>query len=80
MMLGKKHDGCGGFWRVASNITEKAETIANEHEDAAILTCSKCKRTCIDDTTSSRPDRYRKVPDQSVFAMTPKKTNGAAHG
>lgn len=74
MMLGKKHDGCGGIWRVAKNISEKAESIANEHEDAAILTCSLCKRSVIDDTTHSRPDRYRKarVPDQGVFEVVVK--------
>lgn len=71
MMLGKKHVGCGGTWRVAPKITEEQEASANEHEDAAILVCHKCNVTMVDDSTSSRPDRYRKarVPDQSVFEV-----------
>lgn len=78
MMLGKKHQGCVGRWQVAKGITERQEMFANEHEDAAILICTSCNCSIIDDTTSSRPDRYRKtrVPDQSVFEVATK-PNGA---
>ncbi len=74
-MLGKPHVGCGGTWHVARGITELDEAHANEHEDAAILRCDKCKLVITDDSTSSRPDRYRKarVPDQSVFEVEVKK-------
>lgn len=80
MMLGKEHLGCKGTWRVPYGITEEQEQKANEFEDAAILTCSRCHQTIVDDSTSSRPDRYRKtvVPDQSVFEVGTCKTNGVS--
>lgn len=73
MMLGMKHMGCGGTLLVAKNITEEEEERANQFEDAAILSCTKCHERVVDDVTSSRPDRYRKprVPDQSVFEVKP---------
>lgn len=70
-MLNTEHLGCKGTLRIAKNVTEEEETLANQYEDAAILTCSKCNERIVDDVTASRPDRYRRprVPDQSVFEV-----------
>ena len=66
--------GCGGTLHVAPNVTEKEEEEANRYEDAAIFRCASCGLRHVD-TTSTRPDRYRKkrVPDQSVFEVNARK-------
>ncbi len=65
---------CGGVFAVPiCGVTEPEEATANEHNDAAILRCRACRARLTIYVQRSEPWRKRyPLPDQSVFAVSPK--------